>query len=209
MSKVDWHSESMKWRRIANEKFNKEWVSQHHLSVGSSEHFDHLLYSKEGYNIFQLVWLKNLDLIMSILPYNIDVRYFTLIDIGCGSGISTIYFGHYYPFKKLIGIDIDQILIDMALKNHESYGYNEKYVFQCDNILNIFLTMESSYFLYFFNSLSCDLFLTFLNNNWNVLKETNSVLAINYDVCRNLFLEKFVFASVIKNETNNISILFF
>ena len=73
---------------------------------------------KNGCNGFQTVWLKNIDRLMQFLSdEKIEINNYSLLDLGSGNGISTLYFGEKYNFIKLIGIEINENLHKIAKEN--------------------------------------------------------------------------------------------
>ena len=47
--------------------------------------------SNDG-NAYHTVWLKNIDRLMNIIPLEINISQYHFYDVGCGLGISTLYF---------------------------------------------------------------------------------------------------------------------
>ena len=41
---------------------------------------------------YMTVWLQNIDRLMKLVPEKINLVDYTLTDVGCGLGISTLYF---------------------------------------------------------------------------------------------------------------------
>ena len=50
-----------------------------------------------------------------MLP-NFDFKNYTLLDVGCGSGIPTIYFYENSNFTKFTGFDLSKKLNNKAIK---------------------------------------------------------------------------------------------
>ena len=46
-----------------------------------------------------------------------DYKSFSLLDVGCGSGISTLFFHQKYDFQRCDGFDFSSSLIGLANKN--------------------------------------------------------------------------------------------
>tara|TARA_B110000238_G_C15871386_1_gene329410 strand:- start:57 stop:443 length:387 start_codon:yes stop_codon:yes gene_type:complete len=63
---------------------------------------------------YMTVWLKNIDRLMGLISSDIKLENYHLCDVGCGLGISTIYFQKKYNMKSYSGFDFNQDLIDVA-----------------------------------------------------------------------------------------------
>ena len=57
-----------------------------------------------------------------MLPSKLDFSEYSLLDVGCGSGISTLYFLENYQFKSYLGFDKSKHLIFNAEKNKEIFS---------------------------------------------------------------------------------------
>jgi SAM-dependent methyltransferase len=210
----DWHSKTVQWRREANEKYNFEFMSR--LGLVDNYEFENYknenYYIAEGFNKFQIVWLKNIDMMMASLPFDFDISDYTLYDLGCGTGISTIYFYWYYGFNKFIGIDIEEMLISKAKINLNKVRFTEKKCeieFKVDNILSFVFSNKDKPFIYLYNSLSLNFFLEFLQKNLDFFKKNKAVLLFNSDQYYKQY-SSFVYGSIIiRNELYSQTIILF
>ena len=67
---------------------------------------------------FQVVWLWNLRRLLGALNSKVaDFDSHKFLDLGCGSGISTLYASLHSSFAEYEGVDIEQSLVDLANKN--------------------------------------------------------------------------------------------
>ena len=113
--------------RYENIFYNQTWIKENNF-IGSTsidlEDLDIPISKKEDSSSFEIVWLKNIDRLMSFLPINLNIKNYDLLDLGCGSGISSIYFASYYGFKSFYGYDISKNLIKAAEINKNIFLEN-------------------------------------------------------------------------------------
>ena len=92
--------------RKENNDFNEIWISRNEF-VGSEsiavKDLDISLKQKKDSSPFNVVWLKNIDRLIDLLPKDFDYKQYGLVDVGCGNGISTFYFYSNYRFKYYYG----------------------------------------------------------------------------------------------------------
>ena len=119
-----WHEKNYKWIRELNDKYNKNWIKYYDLKNSEVIPLEDLSEGKLDTSDsvrFQVVWLKNIDKIMDMLPIDFQPSGYNLIDIGCGSGISTLYFLDNFPFKSFKGVDFSKKLVKYAKDNLKKY----------------------------------------------------------------------------------------
>lgn len=148
-----------------------------------------------GYNAFATVWLKNIDKLIGILKKaKINLSEYSLIDIGSGNGISTIYFAEKYEFKEIMGIEIAKKLHIISIENLKKRNskHSEKnhinINFYCENVED-FKIKKEKYILFMFNSLQWKAFKNFIEKNLESLKTNNSILLLANDHCINEILD--------------------
>lgn len=56
-----------------------------------------------------------------------------ILDVGCGGGWSSIALAHAYPEATVLGIDIDQPSVDMAVANAREAGVEDRVLFVCQD----------------------------------------------------------------------------
>ena len=108
-----------------------------------------------------------------MLPSKIDFSEYSLLDVGCGSGISTLYFLENYQFKSYFGFDKSKYLICNAEKNKEIFfidkDFSSKIEFDvCD--ATYFKIKEKS-IVFMFNPFGLKTMEKFFLNNLNFLKK--------------------------------------
>ena len=86
--------------RIDNESFNQNWIQLRKFVCHESISVENLDFENSDSYAFMVVWFKNIDRLIKMLPSDVDFSEYTLIDVGCGSGISTLYFFEKYQFRS-------------------------------------------------------------------------------------------------------------
>ncbi len=54
-----------------------------------------------------------------------------MLDVGCGAGWSSIALARAYPSATVLGVDIDQPSVDLAVANARDAGVDERVRFVC------------------------------------------------------------------------------
>ena len=207
----NWHNEEYKWRRITNENYNKKWLLTHKFKG-----IENLEKSKLGLSSditkdssdFQIVWLRNIDRLIDMMPINFNPADFTLIDVGCGTGISTIYFYEFYEFNDFIGFDFSPKLIKIARNNLSTLStktFNRINFLESD--AKNFKLPNKSCFIFMYNPFGFQTAKKFIENNLPVLKRNSSYIAISYDVWVEKLLEMNIHKKHYRNSFYNLSII--
>ena len=95
--------------RKKNTKFNNQWIANNKLIGEDIVLVDELDVSskvKLDASPFMVVWLKNIERLCEMFSSEFDYKSFSLLDIGCGSGISTFFFHQKYDFDRCDGFDL-------------------------------------------------------------------------------------------------------
>jgi SAM-dependent methyltransferase len=199
--------------RDENEAYNASWIKASGLTGDHPLPVDDLGVDKllrEDMNAFMVVWLKNIDRLCSMIPTGVEIGSYQLIDVGCGSGISTLYFCAQYKFKSFLGFDISQNLINIARINKHriiSHINNvEQIEFRCIDARNIVLPDEPNV-LFMFNPFGWDTLSTFLENNIKNLRKNRSFLIYANDILAAKALE--YGAIVCRDDYFNLSVISF
>jgi SAM-dependent methyltransferase len=199
--------------RKENEEFNKEWISKKTLKGDASLTLDDLNIPSEkqkNSNQFQVVWLQNVVRLFDMLPTEVDISKYSLYDIGCGSGISTLFFADKYDFSKYVGFDFSAELIELA-KNNLKLSQNN--ITNCHKInfeigdVRSFKLPRTPLMLFLFNSVEGDLLTAFIERHLDDLKTTKSFLLYTNDMC--IEDVKDYAKEVSRNPTFNLSVLSF
>ena len=208
------HNKNDEAIRNENVQYNQNWIRKYSLIGAEVVEVDELGVSKkQQYDAkpFVVVWLKNIDRLLKLLPLNFDYKSYTLLDVGCGSGISTFYFYKNSNFKNFIGFDFSKRLICNAEKNKENLYkvgkiQNKKNInfVNCD-ALDFNINQKACIFM--FNPFGCKTALNFIQKNINFLRSTNSFILYANDLCIN---ELSALAKVYKRDSvYNLSIIKF
>ena len=181
--KIDLNSEI----RYENIFYNQKWIKENNF-IGSTsvdiENLDIPISKKDDSSPFEIVWLKNIDRLMSFLPINLNIKNYDLLDLGCGSGISSIYFASYYGFKSFYGYDISKNLIKDAEINKKIFLEN------VDSKININfkvkdvseLNIKSPSVLFMFNPFGSDTIKKFILKNLKYMKDSKSLILYANDI---------------------------
>lgn len=105
--------------RKENDEYNVSWITSEGMigdNIITCENLDVDESLKLDASPFMVVWLKNIDRLCDQLPKDFDYGSYTFVDVGCGSGISTIYFYRKCAFKRFMGFDFSSELISLANK---------------------------------------------------------------------------------------------
>ena len=130
---------------------------------------------------YMTVWLKNIDRLMGLISSDIKLENYHLCDVGCGLGISTIYFQKKYNMKSYYGFDFNQDLIDAAKLISKDLELDENVEFEFKNA-NEKIMESKSYLLFMFNPFGIDTMQNFINNNLDVFKENKSIILYANDL---------------------------
>tara|TARA_Y100000591_G_C21819469_1_gene692757 strand:- start:824 stop:1459 length:636 start_codon:yes stop_codon:yes gene_type:complete len=175
--------------RDENHEFNAAWIASHGFvgehTVPSCD-LDVSEEMKVDSSPFMVVWLKNVERLCRMFQKSYSFSDFVLLDVGCGSGISTLFFNHNYPFRNFYGFDFSLKLVEMAEKNKSiasNNGFDTSSVsFKVANAKKIKLANERSA-VFMFNPFTWQTMNSFIKNNLTMLKETKSVLLYANDIC--------------------------
>ena len=168
--------------REFNEDFNKEFIESLDLNI-KIQKFEGILDNKEcdDATIYQTVWLKNIDRLIELIPKKINLSNYNLCDVGCGIGISTIYFQKKFQFKSYSGFDISEELIEASKKILKQLNLESEINLNVDNA--IYKKLDSKpYVLFLFNPFGKKTLEKFINNNIKNLKKNKSIILYANDL---------------------------
>ena len=199
--------------REENEDFNTQWIANNKLIQEDIVLEDELDVSSEvklDANPFMVVWLKNVERLYEMFCSEFDCQSFVLLDVGCGSGISTIFFHQKYDFDRCDGFDFSSSLIGLANKNMKIINRNgfdtSSISFEIADAKQIKL-QDKRYALFMFNPFGWETMSEFLSNNIEVLRKNNSVILYANDTCVGNLLE---FGRLVKRDNFfNLSVIAF
>lgn len=194
--------------RIENKLYNEKFINS--LELSGIEIFD----TYEGMdttflndsNRFETVWFKNIDRLMGMIPDNIKIKNYHLIDIGSGLGFSTVYFKEKYDFKTYQGFDYDLKLVQLSNEiSKKIYKSDNIKFFQSDASKYLF-DSEKSFILFIFNSFGKKTMQKLILNNLDSLKKNNSIILYCND---HHYAEIKGHTDFIRNDYFNLSLFIF
>tara|TARA_Y100001935_G_scaffold188461_1_gene156817 strand:+ start:2556 stop:3221 length:666 start_codon:yes stop_codon:yes gene_type:complete len=204
--------------RKENEDYNNQWIAKNKLigeDIVLADELDVSLEVKSDASPFMVVWLKNIERLCNMFSSEFDYKSFSLLDVGCGSGISTFFFHQNYDFDRYDGFDFSSSLIGLANKNKNIINRNgadtSSISFKIADARSIKL-QDKRYALFMFNPFGWQTMYELVSKNIEVLKKNNSVILYANDVCvgklskygRIVMRDDFYNLSVVAFEKENI-----
>ena len=119
--------------------------------------------SMEGNHGYALTQKKSFQNIMDRLDINKDDNF---IDIGCGKG-GVLYYASMYPFKRIAGIEIEDELYEIAVKNFQRLNLTNIEIFH-ENAITYKNYNEFNVF-FLFNPFEPDIYQKVIDNIFNTL----------------------------------------
>ena len=139
-----------------------------------------------------------------------DYKSFSLLDVGCGSGISTLFFHQKYDFQRCDGFDFSSSLIGLANKNKNIINGDgadtTSISFKMADARKIKL-QDKRYAVFMFNPFGWETMNQFVSKNIEVLQRNNSVILYANDVCVGNLLE--YGRMVMRDDFYNLSVIAF
>lgn len=171
----------------------------HQYEVGNNKRID------SDSTSYMTVWFKNIDRLMSLIPDDIKLENYHLCDVGCGLGLSTIYFKKKYKMKSFSGFDYNEDLTDKAKLISYKLGLKNKIEFEFKNA-NEKILESKPYLLFMFNPFGINTIQCFIDNNIEVLKSKKSIIIYANDLHVN---EIKGYKKINRNDYFNLSVLIF
>ena len=213
-SLLRWDINDFGWRVKFNNKYNYEWIKQKGLSEESKSLAD---IEKEGIDItnsekHETGWLRNIDRLIDMLPLEFDPACYHFLDVGCGSGVSTLYFADNYNFMSYKGFDFSPSLIDAADKNKAIFNKS------CVKNLNIQFSIgdannwkcsKSKTLIYMFNPFKYETGGKFFQNNIQTFRENNCIFAFAWDTWIEALASENLHKTIVRNAKHKLSLVLF
>ena len=118
---------------------------------------------------------------MGLIPDNIELENYHLCDVGCGLGVSTVYFLKKYKMKSFQGFDYYEDLISQAKLMLKDLGLEIQIEFEIKNAKEKILESKP-YLLFMFNPFGINTIQCFIDNNIEVLKSNKSIIIYANDL---------------------------
>ena len=213
-SLLRWDINDFGWRVEFNNKQNYEWIKQKGLSEESKSLED---IKKEGIDTtnsekHETGWLRNIDRLIDMLPLEFDPACYHLLDVGCGSGVSTLYFADNYNFMSYTGFDFSPNLIESADRNKSVFNQS------CVRNLNIQFSIgdannwkcsKSKTLIYMFNPFKYETAGRFFKTNIKIFRENNCILAFAWDTWIEALASENLHKTIIRNAKHKLSLVLF
>jgi len=174
--------------RDENDSYTASWISSQGLKSGQSDAADVAQLpepARVDSSPFEIVWLQSIDRLWRLIPDDIDLTNYTLLDVGCGSGISTLYFFSCYQISAYLGFDFDERLIRTANENKRrlaaQYRETNAVHFYVENATD-YQVPRDPLLLFMFNPFGWDTMKKFIDKNLESLRETKSLVLYANDV---------------------------
>lgn len=169
--------------RFRNERFNQRWISNFAFENTDFMEIEETISGPEfgdDRNPHQLVWLRNIQYAVKVAKRYGDIKSHTFFDLGCGTGVPSIFARIRCGFRAAEGFDIDSRFVGWAIKNANLAGVREKISFFQADAAEVRLE-DGKYFVFFFNSFGAETLGLFLDKNRAVLERNNSMLCLVND----------------------------
>jgi SAM-dependent methyltransferase len=129
--------------------------------------------------------------------------YDFFLDIGSGKGKACILAARSNKFKKIIGVEISESLIQTANQNAKKSNSHE-IVFLHEDASN-FRIPNGAALIFIYNPFDCSILEKFITLNYWQIKLTGSVIVYLNDIHRSVF-EQNAFGTIYENKDNLISL---
>lgn len=175
--------------REENELYNRLWIEKFQMvgqQMVSAKELDIDENMRVDASPFMVVWLRNIEILFNLLPKDIDLTEYSLIDIGCGSGISTAFIYANYNLKSTRGFDFSKSLIEAALINkamiEKSVRASSTISFEINDATS-FSVPNEKVILFLFNPFGWATMSVFIQNNIETLRRNGSYMLYANDRC--------------------------
>ncbi len=169
--------------RLWNDCYNMAWMRVHGLrnTTVELEAFTNGYGSLDDANHFMVMWLRNLDRVVRRLSTIAELNELTFIDVGCGTGIQTLYAATRYEFHDFQGFDFEAPLVQEAKRNQAKYlRAGRRCTFFVEDASQVRLPRKR-YLLFLANPFGGRVLEQFIHHNLEMLVATGSFIAMVND----------------------------
>lgn len=136
-----------------------------------------------GSNHYEVSAEEYLDMVNAELLKDKDINKYSFIDVGSGKGKVLFYnLIKNSPYKDYYGIEADPVFHDIAVKNKSTFNLP---ITKDVNLLNInvkdYVAEEKDCIYYFFFPFVKEVFDRFMENNWDIIKNTKSYFVFLFE----------------------------
>ena len=139
----------------------------------------------KGNHGYALTQKKAFSNIMSRLDINNDDSF---IDIGCGKG-GVLYYASKYPFRRVAGVEIEDELYEIAVRNFQKLNMPNIEVFH-DNAITFDKYSEFNVF-FLFNPFDPDIYQQVIDSIFNTLNKTRQDSRV-YLICYGATITEYI-----------------
>lgn len=144
-----------------------------------------------------VVWLRNIDRLLSISGHSAEKSSF--LDLGAGAGIAMLYVAVQHPFVSLKGVEIQAELVKIAEGNFSRLSSPPPALTRITQMDAANYQIEQSKtFVFAFNPFGARTMRRFMQNNIETLKATSSIVLLSNDHLLKTTLE---FGHLIKRDS--------
>lgn len=202
------HNETI---RKENDDFNQDFIESMGLKfseITTPDQFGIPIEKTLDSSAHMVAWLKNIDRIFSLLSKKISLKNYSFLDVGCGTGIVSIYIANKYTFKNFSGFDFDPTLVKMAKLNREIAIVEKlpRIDFFVQDSREIVLIKQPT-FIYMFNPFGKETMNEFLQNNLDTISETKSIICYINDIHIEIFDQ--LDCTIVRDDYFNLSLIYF
>ncbi len=197
--------------RVLNEARNSRWISKYafvqtgFMPLGEGATTQGM---PQDANPHQLVWLANLQYGVRKAAQFEGITSWNFLDLGCGTGVPSIYAHLRLGFKRSEGFDIDSRFIEWAKENARRAGVEKDVIFETANASD-FMLPDRKYFLFFFNSFGEVTLKAFLETNKDRLEKNRAIICLVNDWAAPLISSMENTSLLFRNVKRNLSLFRF
>ena len=137
-----------------------------------------------------------------------NLNEYNFLDIGSGNGLPLIFVKKKFNFNSVSGFDLFKEIVERSRDNIKRSGEKDINVFVAD--ANSFVIPNQKNLIYMFNPFSEKVLRSFMKNNIEILKKTNSVIAYYNQIGGDLkVIRSFAHKSISTDRYYGISLILF
>ena len=153
-------------------------------------------------------WLYLTNKLIQKFKQEHNLNEYNFLDIGSGNGLPLIFVKKKFNFNSVSGFDLFKEIVERSRDNIKRSGEKDINVFVAD--ANSFVIPNQKNLIYMFNPFSEKVLRSFMKNNIEILKKTNSVIAYYNQIGGDLkVIRSFAHKSISTDRYYGISLILF